>query len=70
MPVYQIEVFVHNTMDDREPESVQTRLIEAKNESRAIAHAVKAHIACTKPTPGELVELGAAGVKIEQAEAE
>ena len=46
----------------------EVHLVEAKNEARAIAHAVAIHVRVSKPTSAELVELGAAGVVIEVAE--
>lgn len=44
------------------------RLVEAKNEARALAHVTKQHIEISRPTSAELVALGASGVAIELAD--
>lgn len=65
MPVYKVVISVIAETGGAVP---QTRLIEAKNESRALAHVVLGHIELSRPSSAELVALGADGCKIEQAE--
>lgn len=58
MPVYQVR------LKAVEP---QTRLIEAKNQSQAVAFAIKDWVSASKPEPADLVRLGGTGLEIETA---
>lgn len=59
MPMYACTIQV----DDEK----QTRLVEAKNQAKALAHVTKQHITVEAASSKQCVELGAAGVKIEEA---
>jgi hypothetical protein len=50
------------------PAEPTTKLIDAKTRAQAVMHVAKQSIAVTVPTRGELVMLGAQGVKVETAE--
>lgn len=68
MPVYKCVVVLPSLDSPIAESKSETRLVEAKNEARAIAHIVQKHVAISRPTNRELVDLGADGIQIETAE--
>jgi hypothetical protein len=65
MATYVCKIAAQNSDDGA---ITQTRLVEAKNQAQALAHVSASHITVEKATSAQLVELGAAGVKIEAVE--
>ena len=63
--IYKVEVSIENK-DGSETVS-QVRLINASNQPRALAHAVKGHVTVEVCSTADAVALGAAGVTIEEA---
>lgn len=58
--IYKVEI----TTNDAE----FTRLVRARNQAQALAHAVKAHIAVELCSVENALKLGEAGIKAEDAE--
>lgn len=53
-----------------QPTEPSVRLVEAKSRAAALAHVAQSTIKVERPEPGELIELGGKGVKVEAAAAE
>lgn len=58
MPMYLVTVT---------PQAPFQRLVNAKNRAQAIGHVIDACVSAEVPTPDELFELGASGIKRERA---
>lgn len=69
MAVYKVVTGIKVAEDDGMAGNVRAavRLIDAGNKAQAIAHVVRDTITCEVVEVGEAVQLGAAGVKVEQA---
>lgn len=65
MPTYALKIKAYEADTGT---ATQTRLVEARNEARALAHVTKQHIEISRPSSAELVALGKDGVEIESAE--